>query len=96
VLACCAAVAVPVSLELSGVWAPSYLFSDEGMLIRAQGFSLPRGPTTAFLLAVGVGLVIVPCLICDNIRDALHRAEERLHLQAGQLRQLLPEILGRG
>jgi hypothetical protein len=37
-----------------------------------------------------VAVVVIACFMAASVRDALTAAEERLHVQAWQLRQMVP------
>jgi hypothetical protein len=51
---------------------------------------MPPLPTELFLLASSVAVVVTACLMTARVHDALAQAQERLHVQAWQLRQMLP------
>ena len=50
----------------------------------------PAVPTHAFLVAASLALVGVAAVLITRFRDHLTEAEQRLHLQAWQLEQLVP------
>jgi serine/threonine-protein kinase len=82
---------VPVALELTGVLSPSYSFHDGAMNILPRGTALPERATMMMLFVLTISTIITAVLFVDRVRRALDRAEQRLHLQAWQLRQLVPE-----
>jgi serine/threonine protein kinase len=85
-----AIVAVPVTLELAGVIAPSYRFVD-GVLITVP--RMVRHPEAATLLALVFGSMATLAVLAAtivHIRRMLNDAEQRVQLHAWQLRQLVP------
>ncbi len=87
----CLGVIVPVLLELAGIVSPSYAFHDGGMHILPRATLLPQTPTLVLLFVITISTIVTTILFVDRVRRALDRAEQRLHLQAWQLRQLVPE-----
>ena len=61
------------------------------MTVLPNAVALPQWPTLLFLLVVSVGTVLTGSLYMARVRDALVRAEQRIHLQAWQLAQLVPD-----
>ncbi|HEY5242381.1 MAG TPA: hypothetical protein VIJ22_12970, partial [Polyangiaceae bacterium] len=70
---------------------PSYVFEHCVLSIQPVMLSFPAIPTHVFLLVSNVALVITGCAMMARFRNTLTAAEERLHVQAWQLRQMVPE-----
>jgi len=87
----CLAVAVPALLQWAGVVRPSYVFRDGAMTILPNMLWLPPMQTNAFLLIASIALIVTGSAILGRFRNTLTTAEERLHMQTWQLRQLVPE-----
>ncbi len=87
----CLSVTLPALLEWLGWLAPSYVFREGTVVIVPHMASLPGGPTLAFLLAVTLASVVTPSLFMGRVRATLEAAERRIHLQAWQLKQLVPD-----
>jgi serine/threonine-protein kinase len=79
-----------VVLEAVGVLPPSYLFQDGRIIVLPQMLDLPALPTQLTLLSECVILALICAFYVSYLRDSLDRAEQRLHVQHWQLRQLLP------
>ena len=86
----CTAVVAPLVLQYLGVLAPSYAFTDGGITILPNVTSFPKTATFAALIAAGLGVIIAPVVAITSVRRSLAEAEQRLHMQAWQLRQLVP------
>lgn len=85
-----AIVAVPVTLELAGVIAPTLRFAD-GVIVTVP--RMVRHPQAASLLALvfcSMATLAVLAAAITHIRRMLNDAERRVHLHAWQLRQLVP------
>jgi serine/threonine-protein kinase len=87
----CLAIVVPAALQLGGLMPASYLFENGAIEIVPAMLSFPRLPTHVFFLFANVALVVTGCAMISRFRDTLTAAEERLHVTAWQLRQLVPE-----
>ncbi len=85
------AVIVPLLLELTGIWAPSYVFTDAGMLVVPHLASLPDVATLSLLILASITTVILPALLMREARDSVEDSREQLAVQAWQLRQLVPD-----
>lgn len=85
------AVVVPLLLELSGAWSPSYAFTDAGMLVVPHLASLPATATLSLLVLASVTTVVLPALLMRQVRDSVEQSREQLAVQAWQLRQLVPD-----
>jgi serine/threonine-protein kinase len=84
------AIAVPWALEHLGVLAPSYAYKGDHIEIAANAASFTPLPTELMLVSVCVGAVIISGFAVSQIRGMLRQAQERVHLQAWQLRQVVP------
>jgi serine/threonine-protein kinase len=87
----CFAIAIPAFLQWSGVMPSSYVFAGDSLTIHAGMLYFPPIPTQAFLLLSNVSVVIAAAFLMARFRNALSRVEQRLHVQAWQLRQLVPD-----
>jgi len=85
----CLAFALPLGLQLAGVLPPSYEARGEALAVLP---ALTRFSTSTpvILASVQVAIVLSACLFFRRFRDSLQRAEERVHVNAWQLRQLVP------
>jgi hypothetical protein len=84
-------VLVPIALEIAGITAPAYAFAADGMLIRPMLAELPRAPTTVYLTASSLGIVLSVTAYVLAIRRSLEKAQHTALVQSWQLRQLVPE-----
>jgi eukaryotic-like serine/threonine-protein kinase len=91
VIANCLAIAVPAALQWLGAMPTSYLFGADGVTIVPGMLSFPPLPTHVFMLTANVAVIVTASLMMGRFRDTLHDVEEKLHVQAWQLRQLVPE-----
>ncbi|MEZ4375429.1 MAG: serine/threonine-protein kinase [Polyangiaceae bacterium] len=90
-IASCLAVSLPAVAAWLG-WIPQmYSFVDGAMQIRPWMIKLPEIPTSAFLFITNMALVASGALFAARLRDELLEAQRRLHLQAWQLEQAVPE-----
>jgi eukaryotic-like serine/threonine-protein kinase len=80
---------VPAVLEWTHV-VRFYHFHGGQVTIVPSMLDFPAMPTHAFLLVASLALVSVAALLIARFRDDLTEAETRLHLQAWQLKQLVP------
>ncbi|HEY1955779.1 MAG TPA: serine/threonine-protein kinase [Polyangiaceae bacterium] len=92
IVAAILAIAVPFALEAAGVVPPAHDFGSslESFRVIAQTAYFPAVPTQVVLLLTATATAIIPVVMVGRLRDALTRAEERLFLQAWQLRATLP------
>jgi eukaryotic-like serine/threonine-protein kinase len=81
---------VPALLGRLGIIAEPYELSADRIVIHGNMLHMPPLPTELFLLASSVAVVVTACLMTARVHDALAQAQERLHVQAWQLRQMLP------
>jgi serine/threonine-protein kinase len=91
VVLCCLAIAVPTGLELAGVLPAAYAFDRGAISILPVMVEFPPLPTHLMLLGASIMLIVIASTTLARFRDILTRVEERLHVQAWQLRQLVPE-----
>jgi eukaryotic-like serine/threonine-protein kinase len=87
----CFAVLVPFMLEQLGVLPPSMRFDADGMTLLPRVHDLAPGKTLVFLLLANVAVIVTATIFVARFRDALLESERRLHFQAWQLRQLVPD-----
>lgn len=84
-------IAVPIGLELTGIWAPAYDFRDGVMMILPRALDLHRTVTMVVLSVVTLFLIYAGSAVIQRARNALTHAEARLLVQSWQFRQLAPE-----
>ena len=84
------AIVVPWILELAGVLAATTRITTSGLSLEAPGLLLPAGATLALLVLYAIGLVTAAVGMSYAMRRAERTVREHLHLQAWQLRQLVP------
>jgi serine/threonine-protein kinase len=85
------AMVVPVTAELTGLIAPSYVFTDQGMVILPHLTDLPELSTHALLVLANLAVIVAPALLMSRTRNELRAAQHRLALYAWQMRQLVPD-----
>lgn len=85
------AVLIPIILEVTGVFAPSYRFTGDEIVVTSLALHLPPVPTKLFLIVTNLAIVVTSALMMGRIRDLLTAKERQLHLHAWQLRQLVPD-----
>jgi serine/threonine-protein kinase len=83
-------VLAPYLLELAAVIPPAYAFHDGLLQVLPRAMELPPLQTMLCLAVISVAMVIIPGVAVGRLRDRLSAAEQRLHLQAWNLRQLVP------
>jgi serine/threonine-protein kinase len=81
---------VPAALGWTGVLPRPYELHQDAVTVRAWMLHFPPAPTELFLVLTNVVALLTACLMTSNVREALTAAQERLHVQAWQLRQMLP------
>jgi hypothetical protein len=81
---------LPAALEWAHV-LHFYNFRDGRVTILQGTLGFPPAATHVFLLVASLALVGVAALLVTHFRDHLTAAERRLHMQAWQLRQLVPD-----
>jgi len=82
---------VPVGLELVGLLPPSFEFVDGAMRILPRMTWFPRGATLTYFVLANLATIVVASLYAARFHAKLGEIEQRLHLHAWQLRQLVPE-----
>ena len=85
---------VAIALDASGIWPPSYAFEGGKMLILPHAVGLSHDATLASLSVFAVFMLVVPSRMVGTVQTFLRNAELRAHLQAWQLRQLIPAPTG--
>jgi serine/threonine-protein kinase len=83
-------IALPALLAWTGIVPQLYEFGDDRIVIHAGMLHFPPLPTELFLMLSSLSSVLTACLMTARVHDALAQAQERLHIQAWQLRQMLP------
>jgi serine/threonine protein kinase len=91
VLLGCLAVIAPFVLEQIGLLPPSMRFDSTGMTLLPRVNDLAPGKTVVFLLLANVAVIVTATVFVARFRDLLLESERRLHFQAWQLRQLVPD-----
>lgn len=89
-LAACLAVLLPALLGWMGVIPDPYVFDADRWIIRSPVFHTATLSTQVFLLCASLGTIAPACWVVARLRRAYSDAEQRLQLQAWQLRQILP------
>lgn len=84
------AMLVPLGLELAGVLPSSYRFQEGMMCIVPHAVFLRAAPTYLLFVAVNAVLIAMGGYFGLKVGGALAVAHRRSHLQAWQLRQLMP------
>ncbi len=83
-------IVVPALLAWTGAIPQPYELGADRIVIHADMLHFPPLATELFLLGSSVSVVVTACLMTARVHDALAQAQERLHIQAWQLRQMLP------
>jgi hypothetical protein len=81
---------VPASLAWTGLLPRTYDLHEDALVVRAAMLHFPPAPTEFFLVLTNLSALVTACLMTASVRDALTAAQERLHVQAWQLRQMIP------
>jgi len=82
---------VPLGLEWAGVLAPSYRFVDGALVILPRLNGFPPLATTAYLVLGTLATIVVSSLYAARFHRSLQDIEQRVHLHAWQLKQLVPD-----
>jgi serine/threonine-protein kinase len=85
------AVTVPSLLAWAGIHPVVHRFVDGALVISPGALELPREGTFVFLTMANVLIVVLASIFAGEYRDQLARLEVENHLQAWQLRQLVPD-----
>jgi serine/threonine-protein kinase len=80
----------PLVLERIGVISATLSVDSTGVLLRAPAVGSAEGPTVLVAALYATGLIIGSCAIARAMRARTREAHRRLHVQAWQLRQLMP------
>jgi eukaryotic-like serine/threonine-protein kinase len=80
----------PMILERIGVLSQTMFVDGAGVVLRAQGLGSEEGPVIFVGTLYAAGLIIGSCAIAHAMRSRARAAHRHLHLQAWQLRQLVP------
>ncbi|RLB51735.1 MAG: hypothetical protein DRI90_22715, partial [Deltaproteobacteria bacterium] len=87
----CGAIIVPWLLQFLG-WIPApYDFSDGTLRIIPNLTHFKPTPTLAFLLFTSVAQIVLGALLVARVRRALDLAQQRIHVRAWHLKNLMPE-----
>jgi serine/threonine-protein kinase len=84
------AVLGPLVLELAGLISPTMSVDAKGILFSAPAVSGSPLPAILTGTLYSAGLIIGACLMGDVTRARTRAAQQHLHMQAWQLRQLVP------
>ena len=82
--------ALPFVLEWTGLLPPTFHASGDRLVIEARLADLPEAPLVFWFFLVTMLPSAATCTYLAHVRDRLTAAEERIRLQAWQLRQILP------
>jgi hypothetical protein len=85
-----AATVTPLALERLGVVSQTVSIGSAGILLRAPAVGASEGPALVVCVLYTAGLIIGTCWMADAMRTRARDAHRHLHLQAWQLRQLVP------
>jgi eukaryotic-like serine/threonine-protein kinase len=80
----------PMVLERIGVLSRTMFVDGNGILLRAGGVGSDENPVILVGTLYAIGLIIGSCGIAHAMRARARAAHRHLHLQAWQLRQLVP------
>jgi eukaryotic-like serine/threonine-protein kinase len=85
------AIAVPAALQWLGVLPSTYVFQPDSITIASGMLFFPAVPTHVFMLSANIAVIATAAVMIAQFRNTLSRVEAKLHVQAWQLRQLVPE-----
>jgi hypothetical protein len=80
----------PMVLERLGVLSRTMYVDGAGILLRAAGVGSAENPAILVGTLYAIGLILGSCGIAHAMRARARAAHRHLHLQAWQLRQLVP------
>jgi eukaryotic-like serine/threonine-protein kinase len=86
----CTAAVAPMLLERLDVISRTMSVDQVGILLRAPAIGGAEGPAILVGVLYAIGLIIGACGIAHAMRARTRAAHRHLHLQAWQLRQLVP------
>ncbi|MDB4956341.1 MAG: Serine/threonine protein kinase PrkC, regulator of stationary phase [Myxococcales bacterium] len=84
------AVLTPLFLERAGALTPTMSVDANGVLFRAPAVAGYEGPTFIVCVIYAIALIAGACVAGEAMRRRTRSAHRHLHLQAWQLRQLVP------
>jgi serine/threonine-protein kinase len=87
------AMAGPFVLEAAGVLPRTVTFERGAITIHTAG-TLREGPTMAFFAASALASMLSAAFFIARIREALSRAERRIHLHVWHVQRMMPEGMG--
>jgi tRNA A-37 threonylcarbamoyl transferase component Bud32 len=90
ILAAAVCIALPFALEWTGVVSRTFHASGDAIVIDARLCDLPAGGFLVWFFIATLLPIAATCFYLAHVRDRLTAAEERLRLQAWQLKQILP------
>ncbi len=85
-----AAAIAPIALERLGVISQTISIDRAGILLRAPAVGGAEGPALLVGVLYTAGLIIGACAMAHAMRARTRAAHRHLHVQAWQLRQLVP------
>jgi hypothetical protein len=80
----------PWLAELAGLVAPTIRVVGDSLALRAPAIEGSEPAVIAVGMTYSVGLVIGAAWVAEAMRVRIREAQTHLHLQAWQLRQLVP------
>jgi eukaryotic-like serine/threonine-protein kinase len=80
----------PMALERVGVLSRTMYVDSAGILLRASAVGTAEGPAILVGTLYAIGLIVGSCGIAHAMRARARAAHRHLHVQAWQLRQLVP------
>jgi hypothetical protein len=83
-------IVAPFVLEAVGVLSPTFHAPGDRLVIEARLADLPRVPFMTWFFVATALPIAATCMYLAHVRDRLSAAEQRIRLQAWQLRQILP------
>jgi hypothetical protein len=85
-----AGVLVPWLAELAGLAPPTLFVLGDGIMLRAPVVRGSEAPIVAVGIIYSVSLIVGAAWMAEAMRNRIREAHRHLHLQAWQLRQLVP------
>ncbi|HEX2686958.1 MAG TPA: serine/threonine-protein kinase [Kofleriaceae bacterium] len=85
------AAVTPILLEQLGVISRTMSIDHAGILLRAPAVGGAEGPAILVGVLYTIGLIIGACAMAHAMRARTRAAHRHLHVQAWQLRQLVPQ-----
>jgi hypothetical protein len=87
----CLGWSVSVFGERWGLFPKVVHFVDGAIIVRPPSIHYPELPTTLYLYAAVLAVIILPAVVVGFLRTSYHRADLQTRLQTWQLHQLVPE-----